>query len=329
MIRRVTFVLSAMLTLLGGLAASASAQPTDTPNETVNINIQVSICDDFADGASVDCSGIDASEPQPSVNVLVNGEAYPGSPLPLEETSVGFRITVEAPIDSTLTLSVTDNIPAGYAPTEGYDPLIIAAADVPQGGCGGENACPVIDLILVADDTGSDNGTYGLSIMVRNCDSELIVFFTKPQEGCVPGDGAFFNVNSDSGDFLGNCEASINAANPAALYAGCVVQVPYGSTGVVTEDLASIPGYAPNGGNTRPFYAPPNPEPVDGEDYGPIFINVLQTSADDGSIPTDLPNTGAGPASISDGFEGMALIAALSGAATILGLAAFRVRDQS
>lgn len=52
-----------MLALLAGLAVSASAQPTDTPEETVNINIEVSICDDFADGFGVNCSSIDGSEP--------------------------------------------------------------------------------------------------------------------------------------------------------------------------------------------------------------------------------------------------------------------------
>lgn len=78
------------------------------------------------------------------------------------------------------------------------------------------------DIILADPETGAcpqeevaEDHTHPLLIMVRNCDSELIVFFTKPQEGCVPGDGAFFNVISDSGEFLGNCEASINASNPA------------------------------------------------------------------------------------------------------------------
>ncbi len=112
-----------MLALLTGFTVSSSAQPTDTPEETVNTNIEVSICDDFTDGAGVDCSGIDASEPQPSVEVLVDGEAYPGSPLPLGETSVGFRATVEVPIDSTLTVSIVDNIPEGYVLAEGAAPV--------------------------------------------------------------------------------------------------------------------------------------------------------------------------------------------------------------
>lgn len=205
-----------------------------------------------------------------------------------------------------------------------YEDVILA--DPETGACLQAETSEPLPVESGEGATGLDIGTYGLHIMARNCDDELTVFFTKPQEGCVPGAGAFFNVTSDSGEFLGNCEAALSASNPAALFAGCTVQVPYGSTGVVTEDLASIPNYAPFA-NSTPFYAPPNSEPVDGEDYGPIFVNVLQSSADVSSLPTELPNTGVGPA--SDGSDSMLLIMALSSVATLLGFAAVGVRQQA
>lgn len=187
------------------------------------------------------------------------------------------------------------------------------------------------DVILADPATGAcsqqapaNGGTYGLLILARNCADELTVFFTRPQAGCVPGDGAFFNVYADSGVFLGNCEAA--SAHPStSIFAGCTVQVPYGSTGVVTEDLASIPNYAP-GANPVPFTAPGSGT-VDGEDYGPIFINVLQTGADDGSLATNLPNTGVGREAneSTGGMTAMLLV----GAATVLSLAGLRVRHQA
>jgi hypothetical protein len=159
---------------------------------------------------------------------------------------------------------------------------------------------------------------YDLHIIVRNCATELVEFFTRPQEGCVPGDGAFFNVTSSDGAFLGNCEAT--GSNPNRVFAGCIVRVPSGSTVVVTEDLASLPeGYMPE---TNPVTLTAPVGPVDGEDYGAIFINVLQS----GSIPTDLPNTGAGPA--PTGADTMPLVPALSAVAALLGLAGRRIRHQ-
>jgi hypothetical protein len=151
-------------------------------------------------------------------------------------------------------------------------------------------ACTAVAALALLLTTGvvtaaQDTGTFDLQVMVRNCDAELVEFFTQPQEGCVPGAGAFFNVTADNGDFLGNCEAEVTAS---PIFAGCSVEVPYGITGIVTEDLASLPaGYVPVQ-NPVPFRA----EHADGEDYGTmaIFINELQG----GPVTTDLPNTGAG-----------------------------------
>jgi len=178
---------------------------------------------------------------------------------------------------------------------------------------------PVLALLLtmsVHSASAQEPETYDLLIMARNCDSELVEFFTQPQEGCVQAGGAFFNVTSDAGAFLGNCEAEVNET---PIFAGCTVEVPYGSTGFVTEDLASLPdGYVPveNPVTFRAVFA-------DGEDYSPIFINELQA----GTTPTtELPNTGMGVMDSSgDGLMKVVAVIALSSIAGLLFMVGRRV----
>lgn len=135
--------------------AATTPEPGDTAadlSETTSVDITVSVCEDIINGTGIDCSSIDYDEPQPQVDVLVDGEPYADGPIPLEDTGVGMRAGIDVPLGSTLTISVVRNIPDGYAPAAGYDPLVIAAAAVPEGGCGGESTCPVLDMILVPDD---------------------------------------------------------------------------------------------------------------------------------------------------------------------------------
>lgn len=292
----------------------------------VEINVRVRICEVIVNGTPVDCTSIRFDEPQPTLNVLVDGEPYPGSPMPITDTVFG--TTVNVPVDSTLEISVASNIPDGYAPAPGYDPLVIAAADVPQGGCGGDSTCPVIEMILVRTD-GAVDGTTGLGILARNCDEALTGSSFDRQEGCVPGVGAFFNVYSDGGEFLDNCEAEVDTSERGPsfpVFASCSVEVPYGSTGIVVEDPASIPNYVPVT-NPISFFTPGSAAVRPDSYLQPVFVNVLQAGADDGSIPTDLPNTGAGPA--SPGTDSMRLLIALSAVAALLGVAGLRFRHQA
>lgn len=163
-------------------------------------------------------------------------------------------------------------------------------------------------LTMSAPASAQNPETYDLLIMARNCDSELVEFFLHPQEGCVQAGGAFFNVTSDSGEFLGNCEAEVNET---PIFAGCTVEVPYGSTGFVTEDLASLPaGYVPDE-NPVTFRA----EFADGEVYPPTFINELQA----GTTPTtELPNTGMGIMDNAD--DGLTKVVAVIALSLIAGL---------
>ena len=168
----------------------------------------------------------------------------------------------------------------------------------------------------------TDDGTYDLLILVRNCEDAPSEPFSPMQEGCAPGVGAFFNVYSESGEFLGNCDAGSTDPSTSTV-ANCIVEVPYGISGIVNEDLASIPNFLP-GANPVSFTVPDSGPIVVEEVYaGPVFINVRQA----GSIPTDLPNTGAGPASTD--ADDMLLVTALSAVAGLLATAGLRFRHQA
>lgn len=122
---------------------------TADSSETTSVNITVSLCEDIILGTGIDCSSIDFDEPQPVLDVLVDGEPSADGLIPLENSGIGMRATIDVPLDSTLTIAVAENVPDGYVPADGYDPLVIAADAVPEGGCGGEATCPVVDIVLV------------------------------------------------------------------------------------------------------------------------------------------------------------------------------------
>lgn len=159
----------------GGVATTPeSGEATADSSETTSVDITVSPCEDIVDGTGVDCTSIDFDEPRPTLDVLVDGEPYADGPIPLEDSGVGMRARIDVPLDSTLTISVADNIPEGYMPAEGYDPLEIAAADVPEGGCGGEATCPVLDIVLVPDGGQNESATpvetTDINITVQTCE---------------------------------------------------------------------------------------------------------------------------------------------------------------
>ncbi len=322
--RRLTFGMLSAFALLLAVSALSGVGTVQAQGNGVNIDLRVSICEAVVNGTPVDCTAIRFDQPQPSLNVLVDAQPYAGSPVPITDTVFG--TTLNVPVDSTLEISVASNIPEGYAPAAGYDPLVIAAADVPLGGCGGENLCPVIEMILVRTD-GAVDGTTSLQILARNCEDAPADPFDQ-QEGCVPAVGAFFNAYAASGEFLDNCEAEVDTSESGPsfpIFAECSVEVPYGSTGVVIEDPASIPSYVPVT-NPMSFFTPGSTAVPPDSYVGPVFVNVLQAGTDDGSVVTDLPDTGAGPAATSPGS--MLLVTALSALAGVLCVATLRIRHQ-
>jgi hypothetical protein len=90
------------------------------------------------------------------------------------------------------------------------------------------------------------------------------------------------------------------------IFASCSVEVPYGIMGFVTEDLASLPaGYVPVQNPVR-FRA----ERADGEDYGTVAIFINERR--DGTVTTDLPDTGVGTTATSDTSTAMPVVVALA-----------------
>lgn len=137
---------------VGAATPPQSGEAAVDPAETSNVNITVSTCEDVVNGTGVDCIGIDHDEPQPVLEVLVDGEPYADGPVLLEDSGVGMRAVIDVPLDATLTVSVVEHIPEGYVAADDADPLVIAATDVPEGDCGGEATCPVLDIVLVPED---------------------------------------------------------------------------------------------------------------------------------------------------------------------------------
>ncbi len=110
---------------------------------------------------------------------------------------------------------------------------------------------------------------FDLAIVAANCEREPTSF---PFQGgdCVPAEGAQIVVTTPGGELVGTCVAKTTELS--ALVASCAITVPYGSTLIITEDIASLPaGYAPTH-NPQRFDVPF--EPPDGVFGGPVFLNL-------------------------------------------------------
>lgn len=146
--------------------------------------------------------------------------------------------------------------------------------------------------------SAQDADTYALGVVVVNCDVNPPAQITIAEEGCAPGDGIEITATDSTSNVIATCIADI--AEPGESFtAGCSLDIPYGSTVTVTQNMATIPaGYAPID-NAQEFTAPN--EPPTGFLGGPIFVNMLQEGAesvvDSGTeVATDgLPETGSGP----------------------------------
>ncbi|MGH2557985.1 MAG: hypothetical protein ACRDJH_02900 [Thermomicrobiales bacterium] len=111
---------------------------------------------------------------------------------------------------------------------------------------------------------------------------------------CDPGIGAAFTVtDAETADVYGSCIAEAgNGTDPVT--ANCTVQVPYGTTVVVTEDVATIPaGYEPL---ENPKTVPTPPEPiVGGIPPSAGFLNLRQEQPVPEEEPAVAPTTTAEP----------------------------------
>lgn len=123
---------------------------------------------------------------------------------------------------------------------------------------------PRHQLVLAAD-----NG-FSLPIVAANCQRLPTTF---PFEGgdCVPAEGAVIVVTTENGELIGTCTATAEEGSEAKV-ATCSVNVPFGSTVIVTEDVTVIsPEFAPET-NAQRWPIPDGPP--EGAFGGPVFINL-------------------------------------------------------
>lgn len=174
-----------------------------------------------------------------------------------------------------------------------------------------------------------DAGTYSLGAVLVNCDVNAPAQITMPEDGCAPGNGIEVIATDATGTVISTCVSDV-AIPGESFTAGCTLEIPFGSTVTVTQNLATIPaGYAPID-NAQEFTAPD--EPPTGFLGGPVFVNMLQDGGvsvvDDGpGVAEDgLPDTGAGPSqpALTAMFVSM-LVAGVG----LMGLAAVSLRFTS
>lgn len=145
--------------------------------------------------------------------------------------------------------------------------------------------------------SAQEDDTFTLGIVVVNCDVNPPAQITVPEDGCAPGSSIEFMASDADGTVIGSCISQIPDVEDSYT-GGCTIEIPFGSTVIVTENMATVPaGYAPME-NAQEFTAPDGPPT--GFVGGPVFINMLQDGGesvvDNGSDVAEdgLPDTGVG-----------------------------------
>ena len=251
-----------------------------------------------------------------AVSVLVDGVAAAGSPFTTALNSIGFpSFELTVPATSTLTITVTGVLPAGYVLLAVSNPLVVPlASGLPVGGCGGESTCSYANLVSVPAVAGA--GEVDLTIYNAACppgydgDAYFATCFGNPAVNNAfragpPNTGAFSaNVATDSDGFVSFIvrtggqlriiqEEPANAAGFAVACTSGGVDVPVdiltddetGSFAIAVADLTLSGAAAVRCDWYTLLTATTAPDPDDDDD-----------DDDDGAGPvTGLPNTGAGP----------------------------------
>lgn len=142
-----------------------------------------------------------------------------------------------------------------------------------------------------------EDETFSLGIVVVNCDVNPPAQITQPEDGCAPGNGIEFIATDAGGTVIGTCVSQIPDVEDAYT-GGCSMEIPFGSTVTVTQNMATVPaGYAPME-NAQLFTAPD--APPTGFLGGPVFVNMLQDGGESvidtgsGVAEDGLPDTGIG-----------------------------------
>ena len=117
-----------------------------------------------------------------------------------------------------------------------------------------------------------DETRLNVPIDVVNCTSMPAGMFLRSRDpACMPGIGIWFEAVDEDGTFYGNC---VTELSPSGLSGQCRIELPWGSTVIVTEDEDTVPvGYAPR---FNPLtFGVPFPD-IDAPIEFAAFINLLQ-----------------------------------------------------
>jgi hypothetical protein len=141
---RVVRVGLALGVVLAVAAIFGAARPAAAQGE-VSIYFVAFACPETAENPYVNCDILDGA----TYSIEADGVALAGSPFTTAPTSLVPGFNFDAPEDATLTITQLSGNPSGYVPAAGYDPYVVAVADLPEVGCGGESTCPGVEFFNV------------------------------------------------------------------------------------------------------------------------------------------------------------------------------------
>jgi hypothetical protein len=130
----------AIAAILGGAGAASAQEPGE-----VGINFVAFACPETAENPYANCDILDGA----TYSIEADGVALAGSPFTTAPTSLVPGFFFNAPEGATLTITQLSGNPSGYVPAVGYDPYVVAVADLPEVGCGGESTCIGVEFFNV------------------------------------------------------------------------------------------------------------------------------------------------------------------------------------
>ena len=142
----------AMMLVLGGTGSMAMAALAQPGPGDVGVNFIKFSCPTVPANPYTDCDIVTGA----TFRIEADGAEIAGSPFTTGPTGLLPGFFFDAPEGATITVTELGGGPAGFVPAPGFDPLIINAADIPIGGCGGESTCPTIEFINVPDPATSE-----------------------------------------------------------------------------------------------------------------------------------------------------------------------------
>lgn len=291
MVSRLSRSLGVLVVLISFVLPTATV--TDAAQAGFPLTANTAFCDPGYLGPFVDCT--------PWERVVVSFTAVDQEFATTCVTVPGERTascTVEVPFGATVIAAIDPGIvPPGYA-LEGPSALEIVVPDgPPEGAFGGPSFVllpvlnePPIEAPPVIEEQPAAGG-FPLSANAAYCEPGYL----GPFVDCEPWAGVTVSFATTDGAFTTACVTS-----GAERAAGCVVEVPFGSTVVASIDLGVVPaGYVLEGPPSMEIVIPDGPP--EGEFGGAVFV-LLPASGDTTVTP---PVTGSTDVIVAPGTDGL------------------------